>query len=101
MASRKPGATTASGFRNSSSRPDESAAPRFDAAANPRFSPASIRVAPGAASRIAASVSAPDALSTTISSSPLRSWSASARSVGPTASRWSWVTTTTERVASV
>jgi hypothetical protein len=39
-------------------------------------------------------------LSTTISSSPSRSWPASARSVGPTASRWSWVTTRTERAAS-
>jgi hypothetical protein len=39
-------------------------------------------------------------LSTTISSSPSRSSPAIAPSAGRTTSRWSWVTTTTERVAS-
>ena len=92
-----PAAGTASGLRKHSSSPVAASAPRLQAAAKPRLAPVSIRLAPGASSRTACDGAVGGGV---VDDDQLvcrsRAPSTSAGSVRATASRLSWVTTTTE-----
>ncbi len=96
IASRHPGAGTASGFSRQSSSPVAVSAPRLQAAQKPRFSPVSITFAPGASSAATSALRSTDPLSTTISSSPSRSCAPRAGRVAPRASAELKLTITTE-----
>ena len=73
IASRQPAAATASGLRKTRRSPDARAAPRLQAAGKPSFESLATTGAPGAAASTTLGVSSPEALSTTINSSPSRS----------------------------